>query len=420
MRTPLLGLAASLVLVSRLSLADEPGLPKAEASAEGLSPQQLEVMHESLDRLQANGEYPGYVDLIARDGKVVDFHASGVRNIATHASMTTDTIVRIFSMSKLVTTVGVMKLVEDGRLKLTDPVETYLPALAHRMVYKGGAAEAPVLEPADHPITIKELLNHTAGYYYPEAWSAEPVPREIMTRADIWSATGMDDFIQRLAKVPLHQQPGTRFRYGVHLDVAGAVIEKVTGLRFDQYLQKAIFGPLHMVDTGFWVSAEKKSRLAVLYQRDHGAMSEVLGNHPEPTSTSGFLSGGGGLYSTASDYARFAQMMLNGGSLDGVRILGRKTVELMHTNTLSQLADPHPFGQNDLGFGLGVRIVTDLGQSRQLGSPGMYGWDGAATTLYWIDPKERMVSILLTQHIPYNEDDIFATFMNGVYSSVEQ
>ena len=193
----------------------------------------------------------------------------------------------------------------------------------------------------------------------------------------------------------------------------------MTGQRFDQYLQQAVFDPLGMVDTGFRVPTAKRSRLAVLYERKDGVLTPVSGSFLGSDPDSGFLSGGGGLFSTASDYARFAQMLLNGGSLDGVRILGRKTVELMTHDTLAGLADPHPSGQKDLGFGLGVRIVTDLGQSRHLGSPGMYGWDGAATTLYWIDPREHLVSILFTQHFPYNEDDIFATFMNGVYSSLE-
>ena len=419
MRIPVIVIVSSLLALPSAVLRAGSPFPSASPSSEGFSSSRLEVMHGSLDRLVASGEYPGYVDLVVRDGKVVDFHAAGMRDLAAHAPMTTDTIVHIFSMSKLVTTVGFMKLVEDGRVKLSDPVEKYLPALAHRMVLTGGTVEKPILEPASHPITIRELLNHTAGYYYPAEWSADPVPRQLMERADIFAATDLDDFVRRIAPLPLHQQPGTRFRYGIHLDILGAIIEKVTGQRFDQYLQQAVFDPLGMVDTGFRVPTAKRSRLAVLYERKDGVLTPINGSFLGADPDSGFLSGGGGLFSTASDYARFAQMLLNGGSLDGVRILGRKTVELMTHDTLAGLADPHPSGQKDLGFGLGVRIVTDLGQSRHLGSPGMYGWDGAATTLYWIDPREHLVSILFTQHFPYNEDDIFATFMNGVYSSLE-
>jgi CubicO group peptidase (beta-lactamase class C family) len=419
MRNPLAGFAATLLLTAAVGLgADAPVASTPES--EGFSGQRLQLLHESLDRLVASGEYAGYVDLVARDGNVVDFHSGGMRDLAAHTPMTPDTIVHIHSMTKLVTTVGFMKLVEDGRVQLSDPVEKYLPALAHRKVFKGGTVDAPELEAADHPMTVKELLNHTAGYYYPETWSADPVPRMLMERAKIWESSDLDDFVRRIATLPLHQQPGTRFRYGIHLDLLGAIIEKVTGQRLDRYLQQAVFDPLRMTDTGFWVPAGKRDRLAIQYQRESGILKPMPNLIPEPGPGFGFLSGGGGLYSTASDYARFAQMMLNGGSLDGVRILGRKTVELMTTDSLVGLADPHPFGQKELGFGLGVRIMTTLGLSRHLGSPGMFGWDGATTTLYWIDPKERMVSILLTQHVPYNEDDIFATFMNGVYSSLER
>jgi CubicO group peptidase (beta-lactamase class C family) len=176
-----------------------------------------------------------------------------------------------------------------------------------------------------------------------------------------------------------------------------------------------------MHDTGFFVPADKRARLAVVYELKDGKLEPTPDLYRFPTPDGGgVMSGGGGLFSTAADYARFAQMLLNGGELDGTRILGRKTVELMSTNSLGNLANPHPGQAPELGFGLGVRIITDLGQNRFLGSPGMFGWDGAATTLYWIDPKERMVSILITQHRPYNEDDIFATFMNGVYAAVEK
>jgi CubicO group peptidase (beta-lactamase class C family) len=419
MRNPLFGLAAPLVLTATLSFSAD-GPLAATPESEGFSAPRLQILHGTLDRLVASGEYAGYIDLVARDGRVVDFHAEGMSDLAAHTPMTPDTIVRIHSMTKLVTTVGFMKLVEDGRVKLTDTVEMYLPALANRKVFKGGTVDAPELEAADHPITIRELLNHTAGYYYPESWSADPVPRELMERAKIFEASDLDDFVRRIAPLPLHQQPGTRFRYGIHLDLLGAIIQKITGQRLDRYLQQAVFDPLRMSDTGFWVPAGKRDRLAVQYLREAGALKPMPNLIPEPGPGFGLLSGGGGLYSTASDYARFAQMMLNGGSLDGVRILGRKTVELMTSDTLVGLADPHPFGQKEQGFGLGVRIMTNLGLSRHLGSPGMFGWDGAATTLYWIDPKERMVSILLTQHVPYNEDDIFAAFMNGLYSSLER
>jgi CubicO group peptidase (beta-lactamase class C family) len=411
-------LFASIAISVSARAADWP-LPSVDPKSEHVSPERLAIMHQTLDREVSGGRYSGYVTIVARDGRIVDWHASGQRDIAANAPMTKDTIVQIYSMSKLITSVGIMALLEDGRLQLSDPVEKYLPAMKNRMVYTGGTVDAPVLVPASHPMTIRELLNHTAGYYYDAPWSADPVPSELMARAKIWEARDLDEFVQRLAPVPLHQQPGTRFRYGIHIDLLGAIIEKVSGERLDQFLQKRIFGPLDMRDTGFFVPEEKRSRLAVAYQLQNGKLTPAGDLFTRPTPEHGVMSGGGGLYSTAADYLRFAQMVANGGELNGVRVLGRKTVEMMATNTLAGLANPHPFGQPDLGFGLGVRIVTDLGQSRYLGSPGMFGWDGAATTLFWIDPKEHLVSILLTQHIPYNEDDIFASFMNGLYASLQ-
>lgn len=412
-------LASLFLILPALRAADWP-LPSVAPGAAGVSADRLAIMHQTLDREVAAGRYSGYVTLVARDGRIVDWHATGMRDIEAQAPMRQDTLFRIASMSKLVTSVGIFMLLEEGRLQLSDPVEKYLPALKDRMVYTGGTVEAPTLMPASHAITIRELLNHTAGYYYNAPWSADPVPSALMTRAKLWEARDLDEFVQRVATLPLHQQPGTRFRYGIHIDLLGAIIEKISGQRLDRFLQERIFGPLAMHDSGFFVPDEKRSRLAQLYQLTDGKLQPAPEFLPPPTPAHGVLSGGGGLYSTAGDYLRFAQMFANGGELGGVRILSRKTVELMTSNTLAQLSNPHPFGQADLGFGLGVRIVTDLGQSRHLGSVGMFGWDGLATTLYWIDPKERLVSILMTQHLPYNEDDVFASFMNGLYTALEK
>ncbi len=399
----------------------ETPLPATTPAAAGMVAAKLDGLHARLAEEVAAGRYSGYVTLVARDGKIVDWRAHGWLDLEGKRPMPKDAIVRIYSMTKIVTTVAALMLVEEGKLKLTDPVEQYLPALKNRQVYAGGPAEAPKLEPAQRPMTVVELLTHTAGYYYDAPWSAEAVPMALMAKAKLWEAADLDDFVRRLAAVPLHQQPGTKFRYGIHTDLVGAIVEKISGQRIDAFFQSRIFGPLGMKDTAFWVPAEKRGRMAVLY--DHaGGQAKVavplLGG--EPTPTKGLLIPGGGLHSTAADYARFAQALLNGGELDGVRLLGRKTVELMVQNRLVGFADPHPFGGKELGFGLGVRMITNLGASRQLGSPGMFGWDGAATTLVWMDPKERLVSILLTQHFPYNEGDIFATFMNGVYGAVEK
>ncbi|RZJ85584.1 MAG: class A beta-lactamase-related serine hydrolase [Massilia sp.] len=330
-------------------------------------------------------------------------------------------MVRIFSMSKIVTSVAVLALLEEGRLKLDDPVEKYLPALKDRQVLVGGTADAPQLVPAKRSITIRDLLTHTSGYYYDESWSADPLPMAVMQRARLWEAANLDDFIARLAAVPLSEQPGTRFRYGISTDILGAVVEKASGERLDTFLRERIFIPLGMADTGFWVPADKLQRLATVYERDdkNRLLPSGWANANEVGPDHGILSGGGGLYSTAADYVRFAQMLLNGGQLGGVRILGRKTIALMTTDHLKHLADPHPSGARGQGFGLGVRVLADPGEGFTLGSPGSFGWEGAATTLVQIDPRERTVALLLLQHVPFNQDDVFARFTNGYYSALD-
>jgi CubicO group peptidase (beta-lactamase class C family) len=396
-------------------------LPTNDAQSAGFSVKRLDFLHHNLEQMIDAGKYSGYITLLARDGKIADWHAYGWQDAATKTPMQKDSIVRIFSMSKLITSTAILILMEEGRLKLTDPVEKYLPVLKNRKVFTGGTSDSPVLVDAKRPIAIRDLLTHTSGYYYGESWSADAPLVEIFNRAKVWEAGDLQGFVERIAAIPLHEQPGTRFRYGVNTDLLGAIVEKISGQHLDRFFRERIFSPLDMRDTAFWVPAEKRRRLAVIYERDvtEKLVPNARSNQPPAGPDHGILSGGGGLYSTAADYARFAQMLLNRGELDGVRILGRKTVELMTRNHISHLADPHPFGFQAQGFGLGVRVLGDLGESTTLGSHGTFGWDGAATTLVQIDPKERIVAILLFQHIPFNQDDIFSTFNNGYYSALE-
>jgi CubicO group peptidase (beta-lactamase class C family) len=397
-------------------------LPHTTPAAAGISAERLDFMHRNLMQVVDQGKYSGYVFMLARDGKIADWRAHGWQNIAAKAPMQRDSIVRIFSMSKLITSTAVLKLMEDGRLKLTDPVEKYLPALKDRKVFVGGTADAPALVPAARSITIYDLLTHTSGYYYGGDWSADSaVLVELFTRENIFKSANLDEFISRVASLPLRQQPGTQFRYGISTDILGAVVEKVSGERLDVFFQRQILGPLGMSDTGFWVPQEKRGRLALIYIRDKDGtlIPSDAQNHNDVGPDHGLLSGGGGLYSTAGDYVRFAQMLLNGGRLSDVRILSRKTVELMTQNHIAHLADPHPNSKSEQGFGLGVRVITDLGESPTPGSVGAFGWDGAATTNVQIDPKERTIAILLCQHGTFNQDDIITTFTTGYYSALE-
>lgn len=396
-----------------------PAAPPAEA---GFSADRLDVLHRSLDRYVDDGRYSGYITLLARDGRMVDEHAHGWQDVEARIPLQTDSIVRIYSMSKVITSVAVLMLMEDGKLKLGDRVDQYLPALKDRQVFTGGTVDAPVLVPASHPITIHELLTHTAGYYYDADWSAgSPVLIELFRRAEPWQATSLDDFVTRIASLPLADQPGTRFRYGINMDLLGAIVAKASGQDLDVYLQQHLFAPLGLRDTGFRVPAEKRSRLAVTYllNTDGQRTPAAAVSGADEQAGNKMFSGGGGLFSTAGDYARFAQMLLNGGQLDGVRILSRKSVELMHQNHIAQLANPHPFNKPEQGYGLGVRVITDLGASNTPGSLGCFGWDGAATTLFQVDPTERTVAILLTQHFPFNEDNIFDAFITGYYSALD-
>jgi CubicO group peptidase (beta-lactamase class C family) len=411
--------------VAALPILAEPAwpLPSTTPAAAGISAERLDLMHRNLGQMVDQRKYSGYVFLLARDGKVADWRAYGWQNIAAKTPMQKDSIVRIFSMSKLITSTAVLKLLEDGRLKLSDPVEKYLPALKDRKVLVGGTADAPVLVSASRPITLYDLLTHTSGYYYPGNWSADSdVLVELFTRVKPFKAGNLDEFIDRVATLPLRQQPGTQFRYGISTDILGAVVEKVSGERLDVFYQRHIFGPLGMNDTGFWVPPEKRARLASIYTRGAGGtlVPADAQNNNDVGPGHGVLSGGGGLYSTAGDYVRFAQMLLNGGQLGDVRILSRKTVQLMTQNHIAHLADPHPNGRKEQGFGLGVRVITDLGESPTPGSVGTFGWDGAATTNVQMDPKERTVALLLFQHATFNEDDIIATYTTGYYSALEE
>lgn len=415
-------LTLPLLLALRTFGAPPPPLPAITPAEAGFAPDRIERLHRTLDGTVDAGHYAGYVLLLARDGRLVDWHAHGLANVTTGQPIRQDSIVRLFSMSKLVTTVAALILVEEGKLRLSDRVDRYLPALQHLQVFTGGTADAPVLEDARSPITVHQLLDHTAGLFY--FFDAPPALVELQNRADLWNARDLEDFVARVATVPLADQPGTTFRYGIATDVLGAIIEKVSGQPLDGFFQERIFAPLGMSDSGFWVPAGKQDRRARIHVRDASGRLVLNPDHSGIFAENcgpdhGLRSGGAGLYSTIADYARFAQMLLNGGQLDGRRILGRKTVEFMTRNHLSVLADPHVGTAKDQGFGLGVRVITDLGAGSTLGSVGTYGWDGIATTFVQIDPSERTVALLFLQHLPFNEDNVFELFANGWYSALE-
>ncbi len=394
-------------------------LPTASPKAAGFDPARLTVLHATTKRFVAEGQHAGLITLLARDGKIVDFQTYGYRDVERQLPMERDTICRAYSMSKLITCVATLLLVEEGRLNLDDPVAKYLPELKDVKVWTGGTADAPQLEPLKRPITIKHLLTHTSGLFY-DFSDENPELVKLWTNANLWVGPGLTNFIKKLATVPLKHQPGDAWTYGVNQDVQGAVIERVTGKTFGAFLEERIFRPLGMKDTGFDVPPEKMSRLAKTYK--HGPNGKFVEDQPIietwPEAGRGIEAGGAGIFSTAGDFARFAQMLCNGGTLDGKRILGRKTVELMTANHLATLPN-NQAATRQKGFGLGVEVTTDLGQLSMPSSVGQFGWYGAATTYCQIDPKERLVAIAFAQHFPFNEHNFFAAFQTGYYQALK-
>jgi CubicO group peptidase (beta-lactamase class C family) len=408
----------ALFLLSALATAalSQP-LPRARPVEEGFSPQRLEKMHTMIQRHIAEGKHAGAISMIVRDGKIVDWQAYGCRDLETKAPMERNTIVRIYSMSKVITSVAVLMLHEEGRFKLDDPVANYIPELKNMKVFKGGTADNPELVDAKSPITIKHLLTHTAGFTYGS--TNHPV-EALNERADLWNAPTFKEFIGRVCKLPLAHQPGEAFRYGINTDVLGYLVEIVSGQKFEDFLEQRIFRPLRLRDTAFYVPEEKRSRLAKIYELGPDGnlrpAKPILDSYRGPGQ--GFPSGGGGLYSTIGDYARFGQMLLNGGKLDGEQILGRKAVELMMANHLNHLERQTHIWSNSDGFGLGGSVRIDLAKGNGLGSVGQFGWTGAATTYFNLDPKEKTLALLFVQHFPHDQHGIFWKFSTLFYQSL--
>ncbi|MEZ0469645.1 serine hydrolase domain-containing protein [Luteimonas salinilitoris] len=401
-------------------------LPPAEPAEVGVSPSRLARLHAFMDEATGPRGYLGGVTLVVRDGRIVDWRAYGHRDLARSEPMPRDAIFRLYSMTKTVASVAVLMLVEEGAIALDDPVADYLPELAEPRVLVGGSADAPQLRPAREAVTVRMLLTHTAGF--PAGLEGDGEAAELLERADPHAASDLRGFVARLAQVPLAAEPGKRFGYdGAALEVLARLVEVVGGQPFDAFLQSRVLAPLRMHDTGFRVPDDQRGRVADITTmgedgrlvRDDGP-SAVRPGAP----LNAYPSGAGGLYSTAGDYARFCQMLLDGGELDGVRILGRKTVELMLQNHLTMLDPPVTQFSDAEGFGLGGYVVLDVAARGRPGSVGQFGWAGAASTSFTIDPQERLVAILMLQHLPRDGVDdlprIGGRFQTLVYQSLER
>jgi CubicO group peptidase (beta-lactamase class C family) len=370
-------------------------LTSAEPQAAGFSPERLKRLDAYMQGLVDQGHLPGATTLIARHGKVVSFETFGRKAIGG-APMTKDTVFRIYSQTKPVTGVAMMILFEEGKWRLDDPVTKFVPEFADLRVYKGQNPDGTfVTEPASRPPTMREIMSHTGGFAY-GLRTDQPVEKAYRDSGLLSSKTPRA-FIDTLSKLPLASQPGTEWRYSASVDVQGYIVEKLSGQSLADFMQSRIFGPLKMGDTGFWLSPAKTDRLATLYAIDPKAKKLVVADNfmvldvskPPPVA-----SGGGGLVSTTADYARFAQMLLNGGELDGARILAPGTIALMAGNHLSDPVMGAPGAMfspaRGVGFGLDVAVITDPVRAGTLQGEGTYSWGGAAGTWFWIDPRNDL------------------------------
>ena len=381
----------------------------------GLSAPRLDRIGTWMDRLVESGKLAGLSTLVFRRGEIAWQRSTGLANLATGAAMADDTIVRIYSMTKPLTSAAIMALYEEGRFQLDDPISRFLPCFAEMRVFTGGSRGKYDSTPAARDITFRDLLTHTSGltYGFMEASQVDAMYRHGGVDFQTEEAS-LQDVVARAAAMPLLFQPGSQWSYSIATDVLGGLVEAISGQPFEQFLHHRIIAPLGMTDTDFHVPAEKLPRFAANYAAGPAVAPTLPGKLTliDDPATSRYArprqlcSGGGGLVSTAADYLRFCRMMLNRGELDGQRILGRKTVELMTANHLGgDMADMGQarFSESSylgIGFGLGFSVMLDPAKAQILGSPGEYAWGGAASTAFWIDPAEDMAVIMLTQLMP--------------------
>ncbi len=383
-------------------------LPVSNPEALGFSSQRLKRLHAAMQREVDQQQLAGIVTILARHGKVVEERTYGKRNLASRAPMTKDAIFRIYSMTKPVTGVAMMILYEEGKWRPSDPISKYIPEFAHLKVFKGLDKNGNmILEDPVHPPTMEELMTHTAGFTY-GIFGNTPVDKMYLNRKVLQSRS-LQEFIDKLAKIPLLYQPGTRWVYSVSTDIQGYIIEKLSGQSLPDFMQQHIFGPLGMKDTGFFVPPDKRNRFATLYRENKSgqlvADATAWGAPTDFATPPAMPFGGGGLVSTAQDYLRFAQMLLNGGELDGVRILAPATVRLMTSNHLSPqlMAGKFSIGsaiiRPGLGWGYDCAVFTDPLQAGTVVGKGTFFWEGAADTWFWVDPTNDLIFIGMTQRM---------------------
>ncbi len=394
----------------------------------GLDAGRLARIDRHFARYVDDGRLAGWTALVARRGRVAHLSTCGRRTLDPAAPVEIDTLWRMYSMTKPITSVAAMMLYEEGAFDLRDPVSRWIPSLAEPRVYLGGPPTAPVTRPASEPIRVWHLLTHTAGLTY-GFHHVHPVDAMYRHAGFEWgNPPGLDlaGAVDAWAALPLLFDPGSEWAYSVATDVLGHLVEVVSGVPLDRFFRERIFEPLDMTDASFWVDETRADRLASLHTRSprDGRATEINGR--QALAPPDLLSGGGGVIATARDYHRFTQMLLGGGAIDGARLLGPRTVAFMAANHLPGGADLQAFGRplfaetsyEGIGFGLGFSVTLDQAASKLIGSAGEYAWGGAASTAFWVDPAEEFTAIFLTQLLPSSTYPLRAELRRLVYQAI--
>jgi CubicO group peptidase (beta-lactamase class C family) len=401
---------------------------EVEAGQAGFDAGRLARIDRHFARYVEDGRLPGWLVLVSRNGRIVHLATCGRRDLEAGLPVEPGTRFRVYSMTKPVTAVAAMQLYEEGAFALKDPVERFIPAFAELAVYRDGPASAVRTTPATRPLRLWHLLTHTAGLTY-GFHHAHPVDELYRAAGFEWVAPeGRDlaECCELWAGLPLLFEPGSEWNYSVASDVLGRVVEVVSGQPLDVFLAERIFGPLGMADTGFWVEEAAHGELAALYSAgpEGPVRNDQLG--ARALRRPACLSGGGGLVSTAADYHRFTQALLGGGELDGVRLLGSRTLAYMARNHLPGGADLERFGRrlfsettfDGVGYGLGFAILLDPVANKVLSSAGELAWGGAASTFFWVDPAERLTAIFMTQLLPSTTYPLRSELRQLVYQAL--
>ncbi len=392
-------------------------LEKAAPESVGIAPDRLKRLDEQMHAFVDNGQISAVQTAIMRRGKLVHFNSYGHQDIDSKKKIQENSIWRIYSMTKPIVSVGLMMLYEEGKFQLNDPLYQYIPELKDMKVHTGGRTTAP----AKNPIRVVDILRHSSGFGY--GWGPDTYVDSLYKSVNRWALKNNAEFVKSLSELPLYYEPGTGWRYSVSTDVCGYLVEVLSGQPLDEFLKERIFEPLQMTDTHFEVPAEKVDRFVSNYTTTKDGTLKLI-DHPAKsryTKTVTMFSGGGGLVSTTNDYLLFSQMLLNGGELNGHRLLSPKTIELMtksHTNGISHAGGPIALPGDGNHFGLGFSVVTDLAGTARTGSEGTFGWGGAAGTFFRIDPKEELIYVMMIQLMPYSHLQAREKFQTMVYQAI--